>query len=107
MTVPKRLQLYFPLLQAIASIRSKRAQRLVLKHLKKHRPFVVLLRELAENTVKQNIKISAENKKKLNKHSTVIKALVKKKQVEQSGGFLGVIVPLLAQAIAGLVAQNV
>lgn len=105
--IPPRLQRYFPLLRAVASIKDKRAQQLVLKHLKKHRPFVVLLRELAENTIQQNIRLTKKDKKKLNRHAEVIKSLVKKKKVEQSGGFLGVIVPLLAAEIAGLVARHV
>lgn len=102
-----RLERYYPLLRAVASIKNKKAQKLVLKHLKKHRPFVVLLRELAENTVNQNIHFTEPQKKKLNKHAKVIKSLVKKKNIEQSGGFLGVIVPLLAAEIAGLVARHV
>lgn len=102
-----RLQRYYPLLKAVASIKNKKAQRLVLNHLKKHRPFVVLLRELAENTVNQNITFTEGQKKKLNRHAKVIKALVRKKKVEQSGGFLGVVVPLLAAEIAGLIARNV
>lgn len=94
------------MLKAVAGIKDKRAQLLVLKQLKKHRPFVVLLRELAENTIKQNIKLTEKEKKKLNKHAVVIKALTKKKKVEQSGGFLGIIVPLLAELIGGLVSRN-
>ena len=102
-----RLERYFPLLKAVANIRNKKAQRLVLQQLKKHRPFVVLLREIAENTISENIKLTPAQKKRLNRHATVIKALTKKKKVEQSGGFIAQILPLLAAEIASLIAKHV
>lgn len=104
---PRRLKRQFPLLRAIAKIKDKKGQELILRQLTKHRPFVVLLREIAQNTIDENIKLSAKDKKKLNKHSEVIRALTKQKKVHQSGGFLGIIVPLLAASIAGLVRDNV
>jgi hypothetical protein len=104
---PRRLKRYFPLLRAIAKIKDRKAQALILKQLTKHKPFVVLLREIAQNIIEQNIELTATDKKRLNKHSEVIRGLTKKKKVHQSGGFLGVIVPLLAASIAGLVRDHV
>ena len=87
---------FWPLLQAISSIKSKHCRAQVLRQLKKNKDFVACLREIATNAVRGNVVLSKTDKHKLNKHAKVIKALTRSRSVEQAGGFLGAIVPILA-----------
>lgn len=100
------LEQYWPLLQAVTKIKNRAAQRTVLRHLRKHKPFVQLLKEISVNTVNQNIKLDARHKRRLNKHSKVIKGLTKSRYVDQAGGFLGIVVPILATVIGELLRKR-
>lgn len=97
------LVVYFPLLKAIAKIRGKKNKRLVLKQLSRDAGFADCLREISMNIMDQSIPIDAAAKKKINKHSTVVRNLAKRKQIEQSGGFLNIAIPLLSMVVAGLI----
>ena len=100
------LSVYWPLLKAICLIKNKSCQRTVLRHLRKDKQFVTLLQEISENTVRQNIRLSKRDKLRLEKHADIIRALKKQRKVDQAGGFLGVIVPILAAEIFDLITRK-
>ena len=97
------LAVYWPLLRAITKIKDKRCQQKILRHLKKDKNFVAVLREISINTIKQNVALTEKDKRKLNRYSSVIRSLTKSRSVEQAGGFLGTIVPILASIVLDLV----
>jgi hypothetical protein len=92
----------FPLIEAVAKIKKKEVQRVVLRHLSKNRRFVSCLQEIAKNTIAGNLPLTKFHKKRLNKHSTVVRGLVKKRKVQQSGGFIGAVLPLLASIVGDI-----
>lgn len=100
---------YYPVLKALVSIKDKKVQQRLLKALCREQVFRNCICEIARNTAKQNISLSAKDKSKINKHSIVVKRLLRKKPsgFNQSGGFLNVAVPLLAATIGELIGNAV
>lgn len=97
-----KLSVHFPLLTAVAKIKNKKAQALVLRHLSKDKAFVSTLREVAKNVIAGNLKLSARDKRLLNRHTRIIRALAKRKNVAQSGGFIQAVLPFLASALGDI-----
>lgn len=98
---------YLPLLKALTSIKDKKLQRRLLRALCKEKKFKNCVCELAHNTIKQNILLSEQDKRRLNKHSSLIRGLSKKKKLQQAGGFLNIVVPLLAAQLGQLIFSSI
>lgn len=99
---------YYPLLKCITKIKDKRLQRKVLRQLCKEKRFKQCICELVDNTVKENIKLSTADKKRLNKESDVIRSVLKKREkINQTGGFLNIVVPLLATVVGEIIASRI
>lgn len=104
---------YLPTLHLIAGIKTVREREHVLRILAKQKPFLNFLREIAINLQTRNISVDAKQISKLSKHKRIIVGLSKPKigrargisLAEQSGGFLNILVPILAAAVGGLI-QN-
>lgn len=94
-----KLCVMFPLIEAVAKIKNKKAQRLLLRQLSKNRKFVSCLREIAKNTIAGNLPLSQVQKRKLNRHTSVVRGLARRTKVQQSGGFIGAVLPLLASIV--------
>lgn len=99
---PPLIKTFFPLLRAVSRIKNKKIQKQLLRELKKDKLVVKCMREVALNTIKQNIRFSASDKKKLNRHSTIIRSLAKKRSLEQAGGYLNIVLPILATVLSDL-----
>lgn len=97
---------YFPLLQALTRVTEGPAKRSLLRQLAKEPDFKRCLQEIAVNITKGSVNLSAKDKRKLNRHSNVIRKLRKSESVSQSGGFLNIIVPLLATIVGELIANR-
>ena len=97
------LATYFPLVKAVAAIKSKKNKRLILKQLSKDAGFAGCLREIAKNIIAQDINLEESDKKKLNKHSKIVRHLANSKKIEQSGGFLNIAVPILASIVSEII----
>lgn len=96
---------YYPLLEAVASVRHKKCQKQILRQLKKNKHIVNCMKEIARNIIKGSLKLTATDKRKLNKHTKLIRALARGRSVEQSGGFLNVVLPILASLISSLLTK--
>ena len=98
---------YYPLLKALSKIKPATLQQKVLRKLRSDEEFVRCLREVCRNIADSIVKLSDREKRRLNRHSKVIRGIIKKqkKQVEQSGGFIQIAVPLLASVISSLLAK--
>jgi hypothetical protein len=98
-------------LQLVAKMKDKKAQKKVLKELAKENCFAKSVQEIAFNTVNSNIPLKPIHKKKLKKHAHIIKSLSKKsikgkkriKLIEQSGGALGVLLPIVASLLPAII----
>lgn len=97
---------YFPLLQALTKIREGSAKKSLLRQLTKDPNFKLCLQEIAANVAKGAVDLSTKDKRRLNKHSDVIRRLKRNKSVSQSGGFLNIVVPLLATIVGELIANR-
>lgn len=97
---------YFPLLQALTKVKEGPGKRQLLRQLTKDPDFKRCLQEIAVNITKGAVDLSAKDKRRLNKHSDVIRRLKRSKSVSQSGGFLNIVVPLLATIVGELIANN-
>lgn len=95
---------YFPLLEALVRVREGPAKKALLRQLTKDPNFRRCLQEIATNVT--SLDLSAKDMKMLNKHSDVIRKLRRSKAVSQSGGFLNIIVPLLATIVGELIANR-
>lgn len=97
-------------LQLVTKIKNKNAQKTILKQLARRNCFAKAVQEVAANTANANIPLKTKEKKKLKKHAHIIKALTKKKLsvktreklVSQSGGALGVLIPIVTSLISAL-----
>ena len=98
---------YYPLLQAVSKIKSQKNQKMILQNLAKDIKFVACLRELAKNTANGNLKLSQADKRRLNKYSTIVRALIKKKSVNQAGGFIQAILPIISSLVGSLLIQMI
>lgn len=97
---------YYPLLKAITGMCGTCRKRLLTK-LAQDPEFVKCMREITENVLKENVELSVKDKRRLNRHAKVISSLRKSKGVTQSGGFLNIVVPLLASVVGELIASRV
>lgn len=95
---------YFPILKALTKIKESPAKTKLLRQLTRDPDFKRCMQEIAKNVTR--IPLSAKDKKMLNKHTDVIRRLRRKKSVSQSGGFLNIIVPLLATIVGELIANR-
>lgn len=98
---------YLPLLKALTSIKDKKLQRRLLKALCKEKKFKTCICEIAHNTIKENILLSKRDKRRLNKQSLLIRGISKKKKIQQAGGFLNIVVPLLAAQLGELIFSKI
>ena len=99
------IHVYYPLLCAVAAVRHKKCQQQILNQLKKNKRIVGCMKEIAKNLIKGDLKLSKTDKRKLNRHSNLIRSLAKGKSIEQSGGFLNLALPILASVISGLLVK--
>lgn len=98
---------YYPLLKCVTKIKDKKIQRKVLRQLCKEKLFKNCICEIVDNTVKENINFSDRDKKRINREAKVIRAVQKKKRnFEQTGGFLNIVVPLLATVVGELISSK-
>lgn len=97
---------YFPLLQALTNVKEGSSKRKLLRQLAKDADFKRCLQEIAKNVTTGAVPLSAKDKKNLNRHSDVIRRLQRSESVSQSGGFLNIIVPLLATIVGELIANR-
>ena len=102
------LRKYLNNLEFIASIKDKKVRNGVLKQYSSLSDFHRALREVAENTVKQNIPLYRIQKKRLKPHRKALLGLLnknkseklKKKKVIQSGGFLPILIIILLSLLS-------
>lgn len=95
-------------LKTVSQISNKDKQRKMLVKLSKNNCFYEAIREASVNTLAGNVPIDEKTKRKLSKHASVMKlykrkrtqAKSKTKLISQSGGFLGVLIPILASVLA-------
>jgi hypothetical protein len=92
----------YPVIEAVAKIKNKKIQKVLLRHLSRNKNFVSCLSEIAKNTIAGNLPLSSTQKRILNRQSAIVRGLVKKQRVEQSGGFIGAVLPLLATIVGDL-----
>lgn len=98
---------YLPVLKVVTSIKDKKLKRRLLRTLCREARFKDCICEIANNTVKENFLLSPKDKKRLNKQAPIVRALLKKKRVTQSGGFLNIVVPLLASQLGELIFSKI
>jgi hypothetical protein len=105
------LRTNLPFLKLVASIKKSATRREILEALSNDETFQKALREIAKNTVRGAIKLSPSDIKKLKTHKGTIKSLSKKrlsanrkkKLISQSGGFLPILIPIVASLIGELI----
>ena len=79
---------------------------MILKQLKKNKKIVNCMKEVARNLMSGKLNLSAADKRKLNKHSSIVRSLAKGRKVEQSGGFLNIALPILASVVSSLLLKQ-
>ena len=102
-------------LDVIARTKDPRRRRTLLRELSQDDTITHTLQFLARNTINRRIPLERHHKQKLIKHCKVIQDLAKqkiskariKKLVEQSGGFLPVLVPLAIELVSDLIQEYV
>ena len=98
---------FYPLLKAITQAKDAKCRKQLLQQLSRDPQFAQCMKEITENVVEQNIPLSTKDKIKLNKQSKVIRALRNSRGISQSGGFLNIVVPLLASVVGEIIASQV
>lgn len=111
----ENLKRHFPRLLVIASLKSLRIRKMVLKEFCKDDSFVKAIREIVRNALKKNIPFTTAQKRKLVRYKDTIIALSKKrknnKRTQQlvcqtgTGVFLPIVIPLVASLLQGLLAR--
>lgn len=107
-TMSAQLRECLAVLDFVASIKVPKLRQQLLKVLKSQPKYYIALREIAYNTVRKNLILSSKEKQRLKKHKRVLVDLAKKqksakkkkKLVEQSGGFLPILLPLVASLLS-------
>ena len=100
-----RLKKYYPLIRCICSVESKRLRDKHLGVCTSDDEFCRCIREVAKNTIK-NFPLRKQHKQKIDRQSKIVKGILSKnkrtskKFIKQSGGFLPLVLPFLASAIA-------
>lgn len=96
---------FYLLLKAVTEIKDKRCQTQILKRLARNKEFCACVREIARNVA--NLDLSRKDKKRLDRQATLVRDLAKARRVPQSGGFLNIVVPLLATIVGELIASKI
>jgi len=108
----KNLSSWINHLKVIASIRDKRKRNARLKAFADHMNLFDALKEVATNTINMNLPLNPNQKTKLRRYSKIIRELAskrkrsklqKRKLIEQSGGFLPILIPLVASVIGEVI----
>lgn len=95
------------LLKDAITIKDPKKRKSVFEYLSKKTFVYKALREIAKNIMNKNIVLNTKQKRKINKHSKTIKKLAagtdsnltRKRLVQQSGGFLPWLLPLVATLV--------
>ena len=106
---------YIPLFDFITRIKSRADQKTVLKIFAKDKQFRKCFKEVASNIQRKNITVSKTQKTQLSKYKDIIKGLDQTgngrnksiKLIEQSGGMLPILLPILASIVAEVISSNV
>lgn len=107
----KNLVKQFPSLQLLCNLKDARLKKRLLKELSENECFCKAVREIAKNTVKGNVKLLENDKKKIRKHQKLIWDIAQKRKgkrktkelVQQSG--TGVVLPILVPIVASLLSD--
>ena len=107
----KSVQNYMNFLKIIAK-KSPKKRNIILKEFSNDKVLFNALSELSHNLIKGNIPIDSKRLKRLRKHQNIIKALdcpktrkcksKRRKIIEQSGGFLPILIPAAIAALGHL-----
>lgn len=97
---------FYPILKAVSRIRDAKTRRLLLTHLSRDEDFRLCIQELAKNVAKEVVPLTLRDKKRLNRETPVVKNLIRARNISQAGGFLNIVVPLLASVVAQLIAAR-
>ena len=103
-----------PFLRLIAGISRNDIRKAILKKLSEDPSFLKALREIAKNTVRRKINLSSAEVKKLQKHKRLIASIAKtknsidkrRKLAVKSGGFLPILIPLIATIIGEVIKSS-
>jgi len=106
----ERLHKNVKILCAIAANKNSKSRKTQLNHICEDADIASCLREICKNLVNNRIPLQAGHVKKLRKHKKLIRELAKKKNskkkkkelVKQSGGFLPVLLPIVASLLSTL-----
>ena len=110
----QNLVLWIEHLKFIASIQDPMERNVRLKRFADNMEFFDALKEIAINTMNMNVPLKITQKEKLRRYARTIRELAdkkpksklkRKKLIEQSGGFLPILIPLVASVI-GEVLKN-
>lgn len=114
-----RLQKSFDQLSVIAKLqKNKKLQRRLLREFANDPEFLAAIVEITQNTIKKRVPLNEHQLEKLRPHIKIIKKIAsdpdkvfKKKSsrhrtIEQSGGFLQVLVPTIASLLVDLAARQ-
>ena len=107
----KSVQNYMSFLK-ILSKKTPKKRKIILREFSEDKVLYNALSELSHNLIKGNIPIETKRLKRLRKHQNIIKALdcpknkkcktKRKKLIEQSGGFLPILIPAAIAALGHL-----
>jgi hypothetical protein len=96
----------------VSRIKSAKIRNMILKEVNGDKVLFDALSELAHNHIKRNIPMRKDHFKKLKRHTKLLNsldcpksrkcALKRKKLLEQSGGFLPILIPAAAAALGHL-----
>lgn len=113
MNALKRAQVFQPEFQVLAKVESQKLREDLLKEFSRNPDFCRCVRELVKNAVKLNLPLTKSEKKVLDQHQKVVKGVLSKRRqtsrrfIKQSGGFLPILVPILATLLGEIVAKHV
>lgn len=108
----ENLQAWLKHLKLISSISNSKKRNAKLKTFADNPSFYEALSEIARNTINMNIPLKNNQKRKLRKHSKIIKELsqkrkrskpIRKKLINQSGGFLPILIPTVISILGELI----
>lgn len=99
-------------LDLIAKAKTSRSRRALLEIFAEEEMFFKAVRELVKNTVKRNIKLTEQQRKKLLKHKSLLLSIIRKKVSKKrrrnlmvqsgTGIFIPIILPIVAALLASL-----
>lgn len=97
---------FYPVLKAVSRVKDKQMRKRLLQQLSRDRDFRLCIQELAKNVAKEVVPLSVRDKRRLNREAPVVRDLIRARKISQSGGFLNIVVPLLATVVAELIASR-